>query len=122
MKRNIRVLQRIGVGERMSRAVIHQGTAYFCGQVPKDETEDMQGQTRSLLEKVDALLAEAGSDKRHILSVTIYINDMAEFAAMNAVWDAWVAEGHAPARACVEAQMARPSLKVEMSVIAAVIA
>ena len=74
-----------------------------------------------MLDKVDQLLLEAGSDREHILSATIYVKDMAEhFAAMNAVWDAWVIEGHAPARACVQASMARPELLVEISVIAAV--
>ncbi|GGK62537.1 RidA family protein [Amphritea balenae] len=113
-------VDRIGTGTRMSRAVIHNGTAYFCGQVPKDETADMTGQTITVLEKIEDLLAEVGSDKKSILSVTIYVNNMAEFAEMNAVWDSWVAPGFAPARACVEAQMARPELKVEMSVVAAI--
>ena len=73
-----------------------------------------------MLEKVDELLLQAGSDRAHMLSATIYVRDMKDFAAMNAVWDAWVPEGHAPARACVEARMARPELLVEISVIAAV--
>jgi len=73
-----------------------------------------------MLEKVDELLLEAGSDRQHILSATVYIRDMKDFAAMNEVWDAWVPEGHAPARACVQAAMARPELLVEVSVIAAV--
>ena len=73
-----------------------------------------------MLDKVDVLLEEAGSDREHMLSATVYLRDMKDFAAMNAVWDAWVPEGHAPARACVEARMARPELLVEVSVIAAV--
>lgn len=113
-------VDRIDSGSRMSRAVIHNGTAYFCGQVPKDESADMTGQTTTVLEKIEDLLADVGSDKKHILSVTIYVNNMAEFAEMNAVWDNWIEPGYAPARACVEAQMARPELKVEMSVIAAI--
>ncbi|GAC07139.1 hypothetical protein GAGA_4312 [Paraglaciecola agarilytica NO2] len=72
-----------------------------------------------MLDKVDALLLSANSDREHMLSATIYIKDMADFAAMNAVWDAWVPQGHAPARACVQAAMARPELLVEISVIAA---
>jgi enamine deaminase RidA (YjgF/YER057c/UK114 family) len=72
-----------------------------------------------MLDKVDALLEEANSDREHILSATVYIKDMKDFAEMNAVWDAWVPKGHAPARACVEAAMARPELLVEVSVIAA---
>ncbi len=73
-----------------------------------------------MLEKVDALLLEAGSDRKHILSATLYIKDMKAFSAMNEVWDDWVVEGYSPARACVEASLARPELLVEVSVIAAV--
>ncbi len=113
-------IDRIDSGKRMSRIVIHNDTAYLCGQVAKDETADISDQTRTTLEKVEQLLAQIGSDKSKILSVTIYVADMADFAAMNAVWDAWIEAGQAPARACVEAKMARPELLVEMSVIAAV--
>jgi len=113
-------IERLDSGQRMSRAVIHNGTAYLCGQVPADENQDIRGQTASTLAKVDALLAEVGSSKEKILSVTVYVRDMKDFAAMNEAWDAWTVEGQAPARACVEARMARPSLLVEMSVIAAV--
>ncbi len=73
-----------------------------------------------MLEKVDDLLLQAGSDRQHMLSATIYVRDMKDFAAMNAVWDTWIPEGHAPARACVEARMARAELLVEISVVAAV--
>jgi enamine deaminase RidA (YjgF/YER057c/UK114 family) len=104
---------------RMSRIVEHNGTLYLCGQVAKDDSADIRGQTRTALEKVEELLAEAGSDKTKLLSVTIYISDMANFKQMNEVWDAWVEPGQAPARACVEARMARPELLVELSVIAA---
>ncbi|MNT81106.1 Enamine/imine deaminase [compost metagenome] len=77
-------------------------------------------QTRETLASIDALLAEAGSDKSRILSVTIYLKDLArDYAGLNQVWDAWVAEGHAPARACVEAKMYRPEVLVEMTVVAA---
>lgn len=100
--------------------MIHQGTVYLCGQVCADATKDIAEQTQTMLDKVDALLQQAGSDREHMLSATVYIRDMKDFAAMNAVWDAWVPEGHAPARACVEARMARPELLVEVSVIAAV--
>lgn len=104
---------------RMSRAVIHNGTVYLCGQVAEDHSADITGQTETMLQKVDALLESVGSDRRHILSATIYLRDMKDFAAMNAVWDAWVPQGAAPARACVEARMASPELLVEISVIAA---
>jgi len=105
---------------RMSRIVIHNETIYLCGQVAKDSKQDITEQTRSMLEKVEFLLEEAGSDKQHLLSATIYIKEMQYFSAMNEVWDNWVPEGFAPARACVEAAMARPELLVEISVIAAV--
>ena len=106
-------------GERMSRVVKHNGTIYLCGQVCKDASQGIKEQTSSMLEKVDELLEQAGSDREHILSATIYIKDMKYFTEMNAVWDSWVPQGHAPARACVEASMAREVLLVEISVIAA---
>ena len=113
-------IQRQETKQRMSRIVIHKDTVYLCGQVCKDATKDMTEQTATMLEKVDELLLQAGSDREHLLSATVYVRDMKDFAAMNAVWDAWVPEGYAPARACVEARMARPELLVEISVVAAV--
>jgi enamine deaminase RidA (YjgF/YER057c/UK114 family) len=112
-------LTRMETGQRMSRIVIHNDTVYLCGQVAADANADIREQTRTMLEKVDTLLAQAGSDREHLLSATLYIRDMKDFAGMNEVWDAWVPEGHAPARACVEARMARPELLVEVSVVAA---
>lgn len=112
-------IERLEVGQRMSRIVKHNGTIYLCGQVAADANADIKEQTRTTLEKIEKLLAQAGSDKNHMLSVTIYVRDMKDFAAMNEVWDAWVPEGVAPARACVEARMARAELLVEMSVVAA---
>lgn len=115
------MIERQQTKQRMSRIVKHNDTIYLCGQVCADATKDITEQTQTMLDKVDQLLIEAGSDRKHILSATIYVKDMAEhFAAMNAVWDAWVPEGYAPARACVEASMAREALLVEISVIAAV--
>ena len=113
-------IERIEVGTRMSRIVKHNGTVYLCGQVAADANADIIEQTQTMLDKVEALLDQAGSDKEHILSATIYIRDMKDFSAMNAVWDAWVPEGYAPARACVEARMARAELLVEVSIVAAV--
>jgi enamine deaminase RidA (YjgF/YER057c/UK114 family) len=104
----------------MSKIVIHNGTVYLCGQVAEDSNADIREQTRTMLAKVDGLLEQAGSDRRHILSATVYIRDMKDFAQMNQVWDDWVIEGFSPARACVEARLARPELLVEVSVIAAV--
>jgi enamine deaminase RidA (YjgF/YER057c/UK114 family) len=103
----------------MSRIVKHNGTIYLCGQVCKDSEKGIKEQTKSMLEKVDFLLNQAGSDRKHILSATIYIKDMQYFSDMNEVWDNWVPYGHAPARACVEASMARDALLVEISVVAA---
>ncbi|BFM48232.1 RidA family protein [Marinomonas sp. THO17] len=111
-------IERLEVGQRMSRIVKHNGTIYLCGQVAADANAGITEQTQTMLDKVESLLVQAGSDKEHILSATVYIRDMKDFAAMNAVWDAWVPEGHAPARACVEARMARPELLVEVSVVA----
>ena len=106
-------------GQRMSQIVIHGDTVYLAGQVG-NRGDSVADQTRTCLEKVEALLAEAGSDSTRILQCTIWLADMADFAEMNAVWDAWVPEGHAPARACGEAKLAHPELKVELLVTAAV--
>jgi len=111
-------IERIETSTRMSRIVKHNGTIYLCGQVCEDATQGIEEQTRTMLKKVETLLEQAGSDKQHILSATIYIKAMSYFAAMNEVWDDWVPDGHAPARACVEAAMARDALLVEISVIA----
>ena len=105
--------------QRMSRTVIHNGTVYFCGQVAKDTTKGIKEQTETTLEKIDELLTSNGIDRTKILSTTIYIKDMKDFSGMNEVWDNWVPEGHAPARACVQASMAREDILVELSVIAA---
>jgi enamine deaminase RidA (YjgF/YER057c/UK114 family) len=103
---------------RMSRAVVHNNTVYLCGQTHSEG--DIKDQTAAVLAKIEDLLNKSDSDKRHILSVTIYVKDMNDFADMNSVWDAWIEDGFEPARACVEAKMARECLLVEMSVIAAV--
>ena len=113
-------IQRQETKQRMSRIVIHNDTVYLCGQVGKDATKGIVEQTETMLEKVDELLLQAGSDREHMLSATVYVRDMKDFAAMNEIWDSWVPEGHAPARACVEARMARAELLVEISVVAAV--
>jgi len=115
-------ITRLETKPRMSRIVKHNGVIYLCGQVCKDASQGITEQTSSMLEKVDELLTQAGSDKKHILSATIYVKDMNDFSQMNEVWDAWVPDGYAPARACVEAAMAREVLLVEISVVAAEIA
>lgn len=112
-------IERIETKPRMSRIVKNNGTIYLCGQVCADATKGITEQTQTMLDKVDELLITAGSSREHMLSATIYLKTMDDFAQMNAVWDAWVPEGYAPARACVEAAMARDVLLVEISVIAA---
>jgi enamine deaminase RidA (YjgF/YER057c/UK114 family) len=112
-------IKRLHPGPRMSQVVIHNGVAYLAGQVAKDPEKDLTDQTRQVLATIDSLLAEAGSDKSRILSATIYLADMGNFAAMNAVWDAWVPAGSTPARATVEASLATPKYQVEIMVTAA---
>lgn len=113
-------IERIEAGTRMSKAVVHDGTVYLAGQVAHGKAGgSIAEQTRDVLSSVDEILAKAGSDKTKILSATIYIVDMAHFAEMNAVWDAWLAPGCAPARATVQATLAGPQFGVEISVVAA---
>lgn len=114
-------ITRIDTSARASKIVINQGVVYLSGQVAEDPTADIQDQTRSTLARVEALLEEAGSSTSHMLSATIYLRDIDNhFALMNEVWNEWVPEGHAPARACVEAHMARSALLVEICVTAAI--
>lgn len=111
------MIERIETGARMSKIVKHNSVAYLCGQVGDGDT--VADQTRDCLARVEALLSKAGSSKEQMLQAVIWLADMADFAEMNAVWDAWVPEGHAPARACGEAKLARQELKVEIIVTAA---
>jgi enamine deaminase RidA (YjgF/YER057c/UK114 family) len=110
---------RLHVGKRLSEVAIHNGTVYLAGQVASDTTQDILGQTREVLGHIDRLLAEAGSDKSRIISTQIYITDMANFPAMNTVWEAWVVPGQTPPRATVEAKLADPAGLVEIVVVAA---
>jgi len=113
-------IKRLHAGPRMSQAVIHGSTVYLAGQVADQAKGRSVGdQTREILATIERLLAEAGSDKTKILSATIYLADIAAFAEMNAVWDAWIPAGHAPARATVEAKLAAPAYAVEIACIAA---
>lgn len=111
-------IERLDVGQRMSQAVIHGNTVYLAGQVGEPGAS-VADQTRQCLEKIESLLARSGSDKTKMLQVTIWLADMADFAEMNEVWDAWVPEGHAPGRACGESKLATPEYKVEFIVTAA---
>ncbi|MGA3038044.1 MAG: RidA family protein [Vulcanimicrobiaceae bacterium] len=112
-------IDRMKAGPRMSMAVRYGDTVYLAGQVPDNVSDGVAGQTRQVLAKIDALLAEAGTDKSALLSATIYLRDMATFNQMNEVWDAWVDPKNTPARASVEARLARPEFLVEISIIAA---
>ena len=113
------MIRRLHPGARMSQAVIHRNTVYLAGQVADDTNEGVAGQTRQVLAAIDALLAEAGSDRTKILTATVYLADISTFAEMNSAWDAWVSKDHPPARATVEAKLAAPPYKVEIQVIAA---
>ena len=107
------------VGARLSEIAVHNGTVYLAGQIAEDTNQDITGQTHEVLGHIDRLLAEANSDKSHLLSVQIYIADMVHFPGMKAVWDAWVAQGATPPRATVEAKLANPACLVEIVVVAA---
>jgi enamine deaminase RidA (YjgF/YER057c/UK114 family) len=112
-------IQRHHVGKRLADMVVHGGTIYLAGQVADDLNADITTQARQVLARIDRLLGEAGSGKDRMLSATIYLPDMADFAAMNAVWEAWIVPGQAPARATVQAKLAASGYKIEIQVIAA---
>ena len=111
-------IKRLETGPRMSQAVIANGFVFLAGQVGEPGTS-VTDQTTAILNQIDALLAQAGTDKTRIVSAQIWMADMAKFAEMNAVWDAWVPQGHTPARATGEAKLATPDYKVEVIVVAA---
>jgi enamine deaminase RidA (YjgF/YER057c/UK114 family) len=111
-------IKRFHVGKRMSEMAVHNGTVYLAGQIA-EKKGDIKAQTAEVLGHIDRLLAEAGSDKAHILRAQIYITDLANFAAMNEVWEAWVVEGNTPPRATVQAQLANPEWLIEIVVTAA---
>jgi enamine deaminase RidA (YjgF/YER057c/UK114 family) len=113
------MVQRFDVGARLSEMAVHNGVCYLAGQVAADATQDISGQTRQVLGAIDALLARAGSDKSKLLMCQIFITDLADFSAMNAVWEAWLPAGCAPPRATVKAALAKPEWRVEMVVTAA---
>jgi enamine deaminase RidA (YjgF/YER057c/UK114 family) len=114
------MIKRIQPGPRMSQAVVHGNTVYLAGQVASGAPgASVAEQTRDIVDRIDSLLAEVGSDKTKLLSATIWLTDIGTFAEMNGVWDAWVAPGNTPARACVEAKLAAPQFTVEIMVVAA---
>ena len=113
-------LRRFHVGDRLSEMTIHNGTVYLAGQVANDASRDIRSQTEQVLAAIDKLLHEAGTDKAQILMCQIFIQDLADFAVMNEVWEDWLAPGDAPPRATVQANLAKPDWRVEMVVTAAV--
>ncbi len=112
-------VRRIDPGSRLSEASVWGGRMYLSGMIPEDTSLDITGQVKQALAEIDALLAKGGSDKTKILSAVIWLADIGDFAAMNAVWDAWVVPGQPPARATVQARLNDPKMKVEIMVVAA---
>ncbi len=112
-------IRRLHVGPTLSEVAIFNGVVYLAGQVAEDLSQDISGQTREVLGHVDRLLHEAGSDKSRILMCQIFLSDLKDFPAMNAVWNEWVAPGNTPPRATVQALLAKPEWRVEMVVTAA---
>lgn len=112
-------IQRLGVTPRYADIVIHQGMLHTV-EVPPAEDGDIRRQTRGLLASLEALLIQGGSGKERLLMVTVYLTDMADYDGMNTEWEAWLPDGCAPCRACVQvARLARPGWRVEMAVTAA---
>jgi enamine deaminase RidA (YjgF/YER057c/UK114 family) len=114
------MIQRFDVGPRMSEMAVHNGTVYLAGQIAEDASQGIAGQTQQVLDAIDGLLARAGSNKSRILRAQIFLADLADFAAMNKVWEAWVVDGHTPPRATVQAALAKPEWKIEIVMTAAV--
>ncbi len=114
------MIQRFDVGARLSEMAVHGNTVYLAGQIAEDGSQDIRGQTRQVLDAIDALLSRAGTDRSRILMAQIYLADLADFAGMNEVWDAWVPAGNAPPRATVQAALAKPEWKIEIVVTAAI--
>ncbi|MGH6942842.1 MAG: RidA family protein [Geminicoccaceae bacterium] len=113
-------IQRHHVGPRMSQAVVHGNTVYTAGQVAQNAPgKSVAEQTKDILAAIDRLLAEGGTDKSKLLTANIWLADIGAFNEMNQVWDAWVAQGNTPCRACVEAKLASPQFSVEIMVSAA---
>ena len=112
-------ITRLQPGPRLSQAIVHGGLVYLAGQVAVDPAADTETQTRQILGKIDAVLAQAGTGKARLLTATVWLTDINDYAAMNRAWDAWIEPGCAPARACIESRLAAPGLKVEIGGIAA---
>ncbi len=113
------MIRRLAPEARLSGAVVHAGCVYLAGQVADDATLDAEGQTADILRQIDALLAAAGTSKQYLLTVQIFLADLADFPGLNRAWDAWLDPAHKPARATVEAKLANPAWRVEITGIAA---
>lgn len=113
------MIERLAEEARLSGAVVHGGTVYLAGQVAEDTSLGAEAQAADILRQIDKLLHQAGTSKAHLLSVQIYLADMDDFVAMNRAWDAWLDVGHKPARATVQARLADPAWRVEITAIAA---
>ena len=113
-------ITRIGMAARYSEAAIHNGVVYLAGQVPETTLDEgIEAQTAEVLTMIERLLAQCGSGKQRLLRVQIFLADLADYAGMNKVWDAWVLPGFAPPRATVQAKLAKPAYRVEVVVTAA---
>lgn len=112
------MIKRFSVGPRMSQAVVCGGMVHVAGQVADDRKAGVVEQTASVLAKIEALLKAAGSDRSKLVAVNVFLPNIADFDAMNSVWDAWIDPANPPARACVEARLADPDLRVEMTAVA----
>jgi enamine deaminase RidA (YjgF/YER057c/UK114 family) len=113
------MVQRFDVGVRLSEMAIHNGVVYLAGQIPEDPNLDIEGQTLQVLQAIDRLLERAGTDKRKLLMVQIFLVDLKDFEGMNRVWDSWVVPGHTPPRATVQANLASPKWRLEVVATAA---
>lgn len=113
------MIRRLAEEGRLSGAVVHGGTVYLAGQVSDDPSLDAEGQAADILRQIDRLLSEAGTSKQYLLSVQIFLRDLADFPGLNRAWDAWLDPRCKPARATVEAKLADPSWRVEITGIAA---
>jgi enamine deaminase RidA (YjgF/YER057c/UK114 family) len=117
--KDVIMVQRFDVGDRLSEMAIHNGVVYLAGQIPEDPNLDIEGQTLQVLQAIDRLLARAGTDKRKLLMVQIFLVDLKDFEGMNRVWDRWVVPGHTPPRATVQANLASPKWRLEVVATAA---
>lgn len=113
-------IRRLGVGKRLSEAVVHGDRVFLAGQVAEDASQPIEGQARQIMSQIDALLAEAGTSKSKLIFVQIWLADMGDYDAFNAVWDAWVDPRNLPARACVQSPLVKPEWKAEVQVTAAI--